>query len=29
LLLEQVDGEREPQPIRVIFPPSLVVRQSG
>jgi DNA-binding LacI/PurR family transcriptional regulator len=29
LLLEQVDGERDPQPIRVIFPPALVERESG
>jgi DNA-binding LacI/PurR family transcriptional regulator len=29
LLLEQVEGGRQPQPIRVIFPPALVVRQSG
>lgn len=29
LLLEQVDGEREPHPIRVIFPPAIVVRESG
>jgi DNA-binding LacI/PurR family transcriptional regulator len=29
LLLEQVDGDRDPQPIRVIFPPALVARKSG
>ncbi|MDZ5621256.1 LacI family DNA-binding transcriptional regulator [Nocardioides bizhenqiangii] len=29
LLLEQIDGDRDPQPIRVIFPPALVVRKSG
>lgn len=29
LLLEQIEGVREPQPIRVIFPPALVVRASG
>lgn len=29
LLLEQVEGERESQPIRVIFPPALVARKSG
>lgn len=29
LLLEQVEGERDPQAIRVIFPPSLVVRRSA
>ena len=29
LLLEQIDGDRAPQPIRVIFPPTLVVRKSG
>lgn len=28
LLLEQVDGDRDPQPIRVIFPPALVERRS-
>ena len=29
LLLEQIEGEREQQPIRVIFPPSLVRRESA
>lgn len=29
LLLEQVDSDRPPQPVRVIFPPTLVVRKSG
>lgn len=29
LLLEQIEGERTPQAIRVIFPPSLVRRGSA
>ena len=28
LLLEQIEGDRDRQAIRVIFPPSLVVRGS-